>query len=115
MMFCENACQLRQPFLVQDGDVLILDLEDAVAPAAKAQARTNAIEALRAKPQGPARALRINGLDTPDGIVANEVSQSAQLGAEMCRAAGLQVELRVVLSTDYQDLAKAKQLVKDRE
>src|ERR1700739_1856793 len=50
-------------------DVAILDLEDAVAPGDKAQARTIALEYLADEPADGARhALRINGLDTRAGI-----------------------------------------------
>ena len=50
-------------------DVLIIDLEDAVSPDDKPQARRAAIEYLSADaPARPARALRINGLDTAAGI-----------------------------------------------
>jgi len=46
-------------------DVVFLDLEDAVAPDDKEQARTGAIEALRAHDwSGCAVSVRINGLDT---------------------------------------------------
>lgn len=51
-----------------DADVVILDLEDAVAPEAKAQARTNVVQTIA---QGRIRqecAVRINGLDTPWGM-----------------------------------------------
>ena len=55
---------------VQSGaDVLIIDLEDAVAPAAKALARDTALAALAAPPAVPIlRALRINAPVTPDGL-----------------------------------------------
>ena len=50
-------------------DVAILDLEDAVAPGDKPEARTNALEYLADQPPDGARhALRINGLDTRAGI-----------------------------------------------
>jgi (S)-citramalyl-CoA lyase len=50
-------------------DVAILDLEDAVAPGDKAQARTFALDYLADEPaDGPRHALRINGLDTRAGI-----------------------------------------------
>ncbi len=50
-------------------DVAILDLEDAVAPRDKAQARAAALEYLAGSPtDGVLRALRINGLDTRAGI-----------------------------------------------
>jgi (S)-citramalyl-CoA lyase len=50
-------------------DIAILDLEDAVAPGDKAQARTIALDYLADEPADGARhALRINGLDTRAGI-----------------------------------------------
>jgi (S)-citramalyl-CoA lyase len=50
-------------------DVAMLDLEDAVAPGDKAQARTIAIDYLVDDPaDGVRHALRINGLDTRAGI-----------------------------------------------
>ena len=50
-------------------DVAILDLEDAVAPKDKAQARTTALDYLARNPaDGALHALRINGLDTRSGI-----------------------------------------------
>ena len=50
-------------------DVAILDLEDAVAPKDKAQARTTALDYLAGDPaDGALHALRINGLDTRAGI-----------------------------------------------
>ncbi|HZW14890.1 MAG TPA: CoA ester lyase [Brevundimonas sp.] len=48
-------------------DAVILDLEDAVAPDAKAEARQAAVEALKAGGFGPRVGVRINGLDTPWG------------------------------------------------
>ncbi len=49
-------------------DVVILDLEDAVAPDAKDEARANATAAVRAGGFGPREVvIRINGLDTPWG------------------------------------------------
>ena len=50
-------------------DVAILDLEDAVAPKDKAQARTTALDYLTGNPaDGALHALRINGLNTQSGI-----------------------------------------------
>ena len=49
-------------------DVLIIDLEDAVAPDDKRGARQNAFGELSTARPGPLRAVRINGLDTPAGI-----------------------------------------------
>lgn len=47
-------------------DIVMLDLEDAVAPDDKAQARINVIEALREQDWARCSvSLRINGLDTP--------------------------------------------------
>lgn len=48
-------------------DVAVLDLEDAVAPEAKAEARAAAIEAVRSGGFGPRLGVRINGLDTEWG------------------------------------------------
>jgi len=50
-------------------DVAILDLEDAVAPKDKAEARATALNYLAGNPSdGALHALRINGLDTLSGI-----------------------------------------------
>ncbi|MCP1166953.1 HpcH/HpaI aldolase/citrate lyase family protein [Limimaricola litoreus] len=81
-------------------DALILDLEDAVAPAAKEEARAALGAALAAKGR-PAqlRLVRINGLDTPwgaedlaalagcacDGIVVPKVDGPADLDAVAAR------------------------------
>jgi citrate lyase subunit beta / citryl-CoA lyase len=49
-------------------DVVILDLEDAVAPDAKDAARSQAVEAVKAGGFGPRElVIRVNGLDTPWG------------------------------------------------
>lgn len=49
-------------------DALILDLEDAVAPDAKAPARRQVVDAVTAGGYGPREVvIRINGLDTPWG------------------------------------------------
>jgi (S)-citramalyl-CoA lyase len=54
---------------VAGADVAILDLEDAVAPKDKAEARITALGYLAGSPaDGTLRALRINGLDTRAGI-----------------------------------------------
>ncbi|MBF0340032.1 MAG: CoA ester lyase [Magnetococcales bacterium] len=55
----------KAPTLNADG--LILDLEDSVAPEAKAQARQNVLETLRTTPAGhpQTRVVRINGIHTP--------------------------------------------------
>ena len=48
-------------------DVAVLDLEDAVAPEMKLDARTAAVAATREGGFGPRLGVRINGLDTPWG------------------------------------------------
>ncbi|MBN9478846.1 MAG: CoA ester lyase [Bordetella sp.] len=48
-------------------DVAVLDLEDAVAPEMKAEARTAAVAAAQEGGFGPRLGVRINGLDTPWG------------------------------------------------
>lgn len=50
-----------------NADAVILDLEDAVAPDAKAEARQAAVAALTTGGFGPRVGVRINGLDTPWG------------------------------------------------
>lgn len=83
-------------------DGVILDLEDAVAPDAKAEARTRIAEALAAGGFGPREVMvRVNGLDTPwwqddlamaakgraDGVVVPKVSSVADLEAVDARLA----------------------------
>src|SRR5687768_5102611 len=52
--------------LASDADVVMIDLEDAVAPDAKAAARSTVAEALReGNWRGRPRAFRMNALDTP--------------------------------------------------
>lgn len=62
-------------------DVVILDLEDAVAPEAKAEARAAAVEAVRAGGFGAREvAIRANGIDTPWG--ADDLAAIAASGAD---------------------------------
>ena len=51
-----------------NADAVILDLEDAVAPDAKAEARQAAVTALKAGGFGARVGVRVNGLDTPWGV-----------------------------------------------
>jgi citrate lyase subunit beta/citryl-CoA lyase len=52
--------------LASDADIVMIDLEDAVAPDAKAAARVTVAEALREEDwQGRPRTFRMNALDTP--------------------------------------------------
>ncbi|MEO6653427.1 MAG: CoA ester lyase [Ilumatobacteraceae bacterium] len=61
-------------------DALIFDLEDAVAPDAKLQARENALAAARSNDYGPREiTIRCNGLDTPWG--ADDLAGAATSGA----------------------------------
>ncbi len=61
-------------------DALIFDLEDAVAPDAKEQARTNAIAAAQSEAYGHREVtIRCNGLDTPWG--ADDITAAATSGA----------------------------------
>jgi len=61
-------------------DVAVLDLEDAVAPDMKAEARAAAVEAVRSGGFGPRLAVRVNALDTPwgsddlDALLATPIS-----------------------------------------
>ncbi len=59
-------------------DVVILDLEDAVAPEAKEQARGQAVAAVRAGGFGRREVvIRVNGLDTPWGAADLEAAAAA--------------------------------------
>src|SRR5688500_1568051 len=52
--------------LASDADVVMIDLEDAVAPDAKAPARSTVADALREGDwRGRPRTFRVNALDTP--------------------------------------------------
>lgn len=62
-------------------DVVILDLEDAVAPEAKVEARQLAVEAVRAGGFGDREVvIRVNGRDTPWG--AADLGAAAAAGAD---------------------------------
>jgi citrate lyase subunit beta/citryl-CoA lyase len=62
-------------------DGLILDLEDAVAPSAKAEARSAVREALEAAGFGPREVtVRVNGASTPWG--AEDLAMAARSGAD---------------------------------
>lgn len=62
-------------------DVVILDLEDAVAPDAKAEARQLAVDAVRAGGFGAREVvIRVNGRDTPWG--AADLGAAAAAGAD---------------------------------
>jgi citrate lyase subunit beta/citryl-CoA lyase len=64
-----------------DCDVIILDLEDAVAPEAKAMARDQATAAVKAGGFGHRElVIRANGLDTPWG--ADDLAAAAQAGPD---------------------------------
>ncbi|AXA70088.1 CoA ester lyase [Achromobacter insolitus] len=64
-----------------DADALILDLEDAVAPDAKAQAREQVADALRTGGYGRRECIvRINALDTPWGL--QDVQAIARCGTD---------------------------------
>ena len=81
-------------------DVVILDLEDAVAPDAKDEARANAVAAVAAGGFGPREVvIRVNGLDTPwgeadlaaaagarpDAVLVPKISTPQDLGAVRIR------------------------------
>lgn len=60
-----------------NADAVILDLEDAVAPDAKAEARQAVVAALTVGGFGPRVGVRVNGLDTPWG--ADDLAALADL------------------------------------
>ena len=62
-------------------DTLILDLEDAVAPDAKEQARSVVMETVSSRPYGNREVIiRINGLNTPWGY--DDLAMAAKAGAD---------------------------------
>src|SRR5687768_12903105 len=62
-------------------DGVILDLEDAVAPEAKEQARAQVVEAVTAGGFGPREVfIRINGIDTP--WHADDLHAAAHVGPD---------------------------------
>jgi len=84
-------------------DAVILDLEDAVAPEAKAQARDAAVEAVRAGGFGRREVVvRVNALDTswgeedlkavaaagPDAVLATKIGDAGDIEAYNARLAG---------------------------
>ncbi len=88
-----------------DCDGLIFDLEDAVAPAAKASARTNIVHSLTTTDYGRReRIVRVNGLDTPwgaadvaaldgvalDAVLFPKIESAAMVDAAAAALAGLQ-------------------------
>src|ERR1700744_2135165 len=93
-----------------DCDVVILDLEDAVAPEAKPQARAQAVEAIKAGGLGRGElVIRCNGLDTPwgaedmaaaaacgpDAVLAPKVSSPADIAACDAALAGAPAKTRL--------------------
>ena len=82
-------------------DVLIIDLEDSVAPSAKEQARHAALHYLADQPRSLLRALRINALRSRAGLddLQSLLSSSAQpdyLILPKCESAG-EIELAAAL------------------
>lgn len=64
-----------------DADVIILDLEDAVAPESKAAAREAAVAAVKAGGFGAREVvIRVNGIDTPWG--AEDLAAAAEAGPD---------------------------------
>ena len=112
-------------------DVVILDLEDAVAPEAKPAARAQALEAVKAGGFGRREVvIRVNGLDTPwgaddlaaaaaagpDAVLAPKVSSPADIAAYDAALAGAPPKTRLwaMIETcaavlDLKAIASAKQ------
>jgi len=95
-------------------DVIILDLEDAVAPEGKDDARRRAAEAVRARPFGSREVvIRVNALDTPwgaddlaaavacepDGILAPKISSPADVLAYAAAMEGRAAKLWLMVET----------------
>jgi citrate lyase subunit beta/citryl-CoA lyase len=62
-------------------DAVILDLEDAVLPAAKEEARRRIGAILSGRARGPLALVRINALDTPEGLADVEALAGQPLDA----------------------------------
>jgi citrate lyase beta subunit len=70
--------------LASSADLVVVDLEDAVAEDAKDRAREEAVRALAGRPPGTRRAVRVNGAGTP------------QHGDDLAAVAGLPIDLLVL-------------------
>ena len=82
-----------------DADTLFLDLEDAVAPAQKEQARAQAIEALNEVDWGTKTiAVRVNGLDTPWALqdIVEVAKHAPRLDRVLLPKAGSAFDVRFV-------------------
>ena len=82
-----------------DADTLFLDLEDAVAPAQKEQARAQAIEALNEVDWGTKTiAVRVNGLDTPWALqdIVEVAKHAPRLDLVLLPKAGSAFDVRFV-------------------
>lgn len=76
-------------------DVVILDLEDAVVPESKAQAREQAVAAVRTGGFGEREVVvRINGLDTPWGAADLEAVAAARPAAILVPKVARRADLR---------------------
>ena len=62
-----NRTEVHAKALAAPADIVCLDLEDAVPPGAKAEARAQSVPFLAAAP-GPERAVRINSLRSAEGL-----------------------------------------------
>ena len=106
-------------------DAIIFDLEDAVAPDAKEEARVALVEALNTHDYGPRRKIvRINGFDTdlaekdleaalsvaPDAILVPKVNSAADIAplAERLEGSGLKTSIWAMMETPTGVLAAAE-------
>ncbi len=78
-------------------DVIIIDLEDAVAPEAKAAAREQTLAAVKAKGFGPREVvIRVNGLDTPWAADDLNAAMAAQPDAVLIPKVSSPQELQAI-------------------
>lgn len=90
-------------------DALILDLEDAVAPDAKAQARQHIVTAIRAGGYGQRELIvRVNGLNTAWG--ADDVAAVANCGADALLFPKIETPEQVLAAVAAVDAAGATHL-----
>ena len=97
--------------LNSNADYIFLDLEDAVSPNDKIQARANVIKALREinwREKGKTISVRINGLDTHYcyrdvvDLIASELESTNKAGREAIKALSEKRNIRRINFEDWQ-------------
>lgn len=96
-----NNARAMQKATTLPADAIIIDLEDSVAPTAKAQARNAAVQALRSSDYGcRLRVLRVNALDTQwfaEDMAAVRDAQPDAVLLPKVESAGMIIEMQACL------------------